>query len=122
MNASLWCAGCVAVTCPLCRCWVVQRQVAGVEGRLAVGGLVQVLGCARRCQPITAASDRNSPAVERRTNLYLGEKVIANWRRMTMMHGSRRLPVQESLAKPLIRGELPTPMQQPLVILMNKTG
>ncbi len=93
------------------RWWSVQRQVAGMEGRLAVGGLVQVLGCARRCQSITAASDRNRPTIESGTNLYLGEKVKANLRRMSMMHGSRRLPVQESLAKPLIRGELPTPMQ-----------
>jgi hypothetical protein len=38
---------------------------------------------------------------------------------MSMTHGSRCLPVQESLAKPLIRGELPTPMQQPLIILTN---
>jgi hypothetical protein len=43
-------------------------------------------------------------------------------RRMTMMHGSRRLPVQESVAKPLIRGELPTPMQQPPNTPMNKAG
>jgi hypothetical protein len=89
----------------------VHRQVAGVTGRLAVGGLVQVLGCARRCQPITAASDRNRPTIESGTNLYLGEKVKANLRRMSIMYGSRRLPVQESLAKPLIRGEPPTPMQ-----------
>jgi|LSQX01.3.fsa_nt_gb hypothetical protein len=64
----------------------------------------------------------HSPAVERRTDLYLGEKVKANLRRMTMMHGSRRLPVQESVAKPLIRGELPTPMQQPPNTPMNKAG
>ncbi len=53
----------------------------------------------------------HGPTIERCTNLYLREKVKANLRRMSMMHGSRRLPVQESLAKPLIRGELPTPMQ-----------
>jgi hypothetical protein len=38
---------------------------------------------------------------------------------MSITHGSRRLLVLESLAKPLIRGELPTPMQQPLNNLMN---
>ena len=44
----------LSVTCPLCRCWSVQQQVAGMEERLAVGGLVWGLGCARRAQPITA--------------------------------------------------------------------